>query len=462
MLYRAPQVFLALTNYDEEDLWDESDVADVARWTRERLVNFEFSEHVSKIDELRLGFINDDRALTNCGAFTVGQKLTVTWGWPGKLASPRQMIVAKREQANPYVVYLRDPTVLLGQKKRTRQMKNVTDSEFVRAVLKEYGYENSAARVAKTTLRREITQPGNRTDMTQLYVLAKRNGFEFYIDAYGAYWGPRWLSEEPVRAFSFRSGSEDATILGEPTVTHITDRAYSIVNVYGRDPVRKRGYQIQISSKDVDWESLGAEIELADPKQVEGSKRQSRAERHEARCVGYMTEDQARALARSIYLENAQGVYELKMSIIGDPDITAKRLIALTDHSIPYDGLYYVREAKHVIAPGEYRIELTCDRDALANVNAGKKIKRPAPKVLRLPDSDITGVESEDGDPLTPMLFIKYDANGENIVATQYHPNGDPNTTVTYDLSDRELAALPDSAARQLAEEGAFAPLPQN
>lgn len=455
----TPQVYMELIDADDEDAVDADDVASVARWVRERLFTFEFSDHVEKIDEAKVSFLNDDRALSDAGAFTVGQKLRVAWGWGGMTSAPRQMIVVKREQNNPYVVWLRDPTVLLGQRKGGRQMAGKTDSEFVRAVLKEHQYEGTAARITETKIRREITQSAKRSDAVQLWNLAKRNGFEFYIDADGAYWGPRQVDTEPKRVYEFRSGLGEGRIIGEPQISQVTDRAYAIVSVAGVDPATKKAYAIEISSKDFDWASLGAEIEISDPTEKDAdSKRGKRAERTEVRTVGLMPEDQARELARAIYRDNAQGVYNLRLQVIGDPLLGAKCLIALQGHSVPYDGLYFVREAKHAISNGQYTLSLECDRDALASVNAGKKVarKRAAQAVIRLPDSEIS-VEGETKEALT----YRYNANGEVTYAVSYVGNHDvylpgPTENTTQD----EAEFMTDKMKRTLAEQSKYVPLP--
>jgi phage protein D len=450
---------MELIDADEEDAVDADDVATVARWVRERLFTFEFSDHVEKIDEAKVSFLNDDRALSDAGAFTVGQKLRVAWGWGGATSTPRQMIVVKREQNNPYVVWLRDPTVLLGQHKGGRQMTGKTDSEFVRAVLKEYQYEGTAARITATKARREITQSAKRSDAHQIWNLAKRNGFEFYIDADGAYWGPRQVDTEPKRVYEFRGGVGEGRILGEPAISQVTDRAYSIVTVVGVDPITKRAYTIEISSKDFDWASLGAEIEIADPiENEEQSKRKNRAERTEVRTVGLMPENQARELARAIYRDNAQGVYLMKLKVVGDPLLGAKCLIALQGHSIPYDGLYFVREAKHTIANGKYDLDLECDRDALAAVNAGKKVarKRAAQTVIRLADSEIS-VEGGTEEVTT----YRCDADGEVTHAVSYVGNHDvylPGPTETQTLD--EATFMTAKMKRALAEQSKYVPLP--
>jgi hypothetical protein len=457
----TPMVYLGIMNSDAEDeyQYDEEDNAAVERYCRQRLLSFEFSDHVDKIDEAQLSFQNDDRGMTDGGAFTVGMKLYVTWGWPGELAMLRQMIVVKREQNNPFVVWLRDPTVLMTQKQGGRKAQD-SDSGFVRKVLAEYGYRGATARITETTARHAITQPGKRTDAGQIWLLAKRNGFEFYIDALGAYWGPRAVGEDPARIYVFRSGLGAGRILGEPEITQFTDRAYSIVTVKGRDPDRKKNYTIEISSKDFEWDSLGAEIEIADPKDGEApSKRQSRAEKHEVRSVGYMTEEDARQLARAIYRDNAQGVYQMNLKVVGDARLGAKTLIQLAAHSIAYDGLYYVREAKHSITGGTYELALECERDALASINAGKKVRRKATNnkvdVTRLPDSDI----AMDGEaPLDAKIFVQYDDTGGGRPAWLF--TDEPGCEATKLATEEEIYALGDKTLRSLADQGAYTPLP--
>lgn len=454
----SPQVHLTLVITDGDDMLDESDAASVDRWVRERLVDFQFTDSSDKLDECRISFENNDRALTDAGAFMQGMKFAVSWGWRGALAPYRQMVVVKREQNNPYVVWMRDMASVLNQRTKGRNMANVTDSEFVRRVAQEWGYRGPTARITATTVRHAITQPANRTDAGQLWTLAKKNGFEFYIDAEGLYWGPRQLSEEPVRTFVFRSGLGQGSILGEPQIAQITDRAFAAVTVHARDPQTKRSFTIELSNRDYDWQSLGAEIEMADPLEGAGSKRQSRTNKYELRPAGYMTEEEARTLARAIYRDNAQGIYKLSMTIIGDAVVSAKRLIQLVGHSIPYDGLYYITEATHSIKAGSYEVAIAADRDALSMVNAGSKVRRRrgAP-ILRLEDSVIEG---DDGRLQNMAPYVRYTANGEGRAAWMWVNDAGEANGITRDMTEDEINALDDRTLRALAREGAMTPLP--
>ena len=468
MPYRSPQIFLQPLDIDFGDSeWVETTERLLA-YIRERMLSFEFSDHAEKIDELKIAFNNDDHEMCDMPTFVVGQKFLCAWGWEGDLCPPRRMIVAKRENGNPYVVWLRDPMVMLTQRKGYRHKGNATDSEFVREIAEEWGYTGPLARITETTARHEITQPKHRTDATQLYELAKRNGFEFYIDGAGLYWGPRQLDAEPIAEYIWRTDPNRGTILREPRIDQHTDRAAAQVIVEARDPLKKETFKVEVTASTADGTALGAEIEIDDPGDSPGTKRAKRASKINVRAAGYMTEEEARALAQAIYRDNVQGMYTLSLGVIGDPHITAKRIIQMLGHSRTFDGLYYVREVQHIIRAGSYQLEIKAERDALAEVRVQKKARRPVvnKNASKIPDKTAstdtaTQVTPEGQKPLQRSLTVALNDAGQPVAAWIFVDGENEQNASTRELTPDELTELSDATLKTLAQQGVQSALPE-
>jgi hypothetical protein len=464
MSFEVPQIFMQPIGIDfGDEAWMET-TETLLEYISSRLVLFEFSDHCEKIDQLRIALFNQDRKVTDLPSFVVGQKFLVAWGWKGRIGKPREMIVSKRDNNNPYVVWLRDPTIMLAQRKNYYQRSNITDSEWVRQIAEEWGYSGSVARITETTQRREITQPRNRTDAAQLHVLAKRNGFEFYIDADGLYWGPRQLDSEPIREYIYRRDLAEGTILDEPDITQNTDRGAAQVIVKARDPLTKDKIEVKVSASTAEMTSLGAEIELDDPDNSPGTKRAKRASRVNVRAAGYMTEDEAKSLAQAIYRDNVQGMYRIKMTVMGDSDVTSKRLFSLSEHSRSFDGLWYIREARHIIRPGSYRLELNGDRDALAEVRVNRKVRRPISNPYQgQKTSEVAAEEETTPEGLPPLkrkLVVIPGPDGTPAAAWMLVENENDFGGQTSLLSPDEIRALDERTLRDLTYQGVQSVLP--
>lgn len=458
MPYPGPRVILQMIDFDEGDdqtsgtAWEQLDAMN------SRFLGFEFSDHADEIDELKVEFRNDDYSMTDQPTFMVGQKFLVTWGWPDAMAPPRRMIVAKRQNGNPYTVWMRDPTVLLHQKKQARHMDNVTDAEFVRRVAKEHGYVGTLAHIDETKTRHSVTQPKTRTDAQQMRHLARRNGFEFFIDGKGLHWRARSLQSDPVRTFHYRTDPGIGTIIGEPTIDQKTDKTPSKVIVEGRDPQTKQKVTAEVSPSTSTEPSLGHEIELGDPDADDRSKgkRGRRAEIVKVYPAGYITLDEARTMAEAIYRESTQGAYTMKMKVVGDAKLEAKWLIAMNGLCDALDGVYYLREVIHSIGPGSYTCELQAQRDAMREIKTSRKIRQNnVSKAQKTAESEADETPAE----MKRHIEVRLGPDGEPIPTWVYD---DPTYPIESDLTQEEIAALSERALLSLAEAGARSQLPDN
>ncbi len=474
MPYSGPRIIMQLIDHDAGD----EDYTAISQWQQldeanERFLAFEFSDHAIDIDELKISLRNDDYALTDDPGFIVGQKYLVSWGWPGNMSTPRRMIVAKRTNANPFLVIMRDPVVLLHNEKRSRHMKSVTDSEFVRRVAEEYGYKGTLADIQATKTRHSITQPKKRTDAQQLRHLARRNGFEFFIDESGLHWRARNISGDISHAFNYRLDKHRGTVISDPVIRQKTDTTPSKVIVEARDPETKAKIKVKVTPSTSAEPSLGREIEIGDPDQDTG-KRARRVEKIKVFPAGYMTEEEAKSLAQAIYTEHVKGSYSLTFVVIGDARYKAKQLIWLENLSHALDGVYYVREASHTIKAGEYSVEIVAERDALSEVKVTRKARTraraKAVKAEKKKETTELHVEEQaksfemhrklkmrigpDGDPIPTYEFWEHDIASALMT--------DSTKISERDLTQEEIVELDDRKLREMSEVGARSRLPDD
>lgn len=369
-----PVVEMLLINYDEGDgLSNWSTASNINQMIAERLVQFEYSDHCRKIDKATLILRNDDYAAFETPLFIKGQQYVVTWGWPGKTTAPQRVIIKSVKAAGDTITIVAHCMIsLMNKEKRSRFSESSTDSEFVEKIAEFYGYLGSAQHIEKTEIRHDITQPRWMTDAQMVRKLANANGFEFYVEPSGFHWHRRDTTQKQVADFIYRVDGGVGTILDRPVFDTDISAGVSRIRVIARDPVTKKMVEGSCGISDETDTSLGDGDEIFDTNE-EAGLRGKRSSREEIIRGGLMTQQEAQRKAEAIYRDTAKGRYKCSFSIIGNPDVTAKKLIGLWKVSTSLDGLYFIDECKSIITPGKYISTISCTKDARSETKASNK-----------------------------------------------------------------------------------------
>lgn len=441
MPFGGPIIALSLLDPDSGDDRDQNvESEEMLAYIVSRIVAFEYSDHSRKKDQCKMTFENSDYRLFDRTVFAKGQKLLGTWGWPGRTAPPRRMIVQSVKGGEQMVVTCHCTLSLMDKKKRARFAPGVTRSEWVRAIADEYRYTGQLAHIEVTNVRYDITQPAWCTDAKMVSWLAQREGFEFYIDATGFHWHRRATDSAPVHDYIYRRDPGVGEIISPPSFEANLTKGITRVKVVGRDPLRKTFVDQSAGLKDEQDVSLGHEDEMFDPEDDEPGLRGNRIGEEQWLPVGLTTDEDALARASGMYRETAQGRYKMKMEVIGDPRVGAKNIIGLWgDVSDTMSGLYYVAEAVHKIKAGAYTMELSCEKDALHEVKAAKK----------RPPRTRTNQTKKKGDDLDIMLTTITLPSGEIVPAFLWTEDGGK-TGITSQLTEGEVNQLTDYQKEQL------------
>jgi phage protein D len=121
------------------------------------------------------------------------------------------------------------------------------------------------------------------------------------------------------------------------------------------------------------------------------------------------------AIARGKQRRSSVNTVKLTMSCIGDPEITAKAMIEVTNIGKSFSGLYYVEKVKHSISSG-YTMSLTCKRKGRNSSIGGVTGVAPVGKVNKQSAPDQKSTEripevifeaSEDGTGLVQKTVYK-------------------------------------------------------
>jgi phage protein D len=451
--YGGAQVIIQLIDFDEGDDSYYGDYMQMNEFLQTRLLSFKVNDRDKGKDRLELTFRNDDYQMIESPVFAKGQKLLVTWGWPGEMVVPRRFIVQSVKGSDNVVVSCHCRLSLMDREKKTRFEENVTHSEFVRKVVEEYGYSGTFQWIEDTTVRADVTQ-ANTTDARFINRLAKRNGFVFYEDATGIHFHKRNLQAEPVRWFVHRQDAGRGDILSAPRFDINLSRGVAKVKVTYRDPVTKEYGVVEAGPDSTEIDSLGEETEIGNADDSGQGLRASRMTRVDTRYGGIMTKEEAQVEANARYFETASGRYKMETEIIGDARVGAKLIVGFAGISDSLDGLYYISEAEHNVAGGKWTISLKCRKDALNRVKVAKPGKRGAkakvnPEVVRLEDTVIIGEVPQ----LKKQIALTTDSQG-NIVPAYYFTDGEFTSGMLTEMTPDEIASLNDKTLKDLYDSG--------
>lgn len=384
MRYGSAQILMELIDADVGD--DEfSSLRETLETTiKSRLTKFEFSDHERKKDQALLTLENSDFALLENSHFIKGQKFALVWGWPGRMRPPRRLIVDRVKGGNPLIVTLLDTTQLFDREKVSKDWENVTDSEVVRDIANGHGYRGQYLHIDETSSRHDVSQR-YMTDARFIARLARRNGFEFWVDASGLHWHKRRTNGDSVKTYVYRKDRNGGEIIGEPKFDANLTKGISRVKVIARDPRTKQIWEKYGGPDDTEIDSLGHEDAMGGVGDTSQGIRANRATREDVRYAGIMTEEEAQEEADARYRESVKGKYKMNMSVIGDGAVGAKMLISVYGLTDSWDGLFYVHECVDVIEGGTFIQNLSLQKDALGKLWASK-VRKEGMKTRRNPN----------------------------------------------------------------------------
>jgi hypothetical protein len=358
-----------------------------------RRMKFEFIDHERKIDRAKIHFVNDDRFLLDSPVFRKGTVITVSWGYADRLAPARAMVVTKAGSWNPFVVELKSSAVLMTRDRISYFYQAMTYGEIVTTVAERNGFKGAALFIEETTERMDVSQV-RESDAAFVSRLALKTGRVFYIDPDGFHWEKRGLNTRPIRTIRYGDqigGKSD--VVGTPNVKDNLLGLASSVRVATEDEnsdasdtsVNRDGLariNELAENRDIDTVAAGAGSSAGDinltgktfgkgragvggtavPKQSFGD-----AQRPERRVAGtevdYDVDGRPMERAKSKYLLGQELSGKMELSIIGDPLVSAKSVIALEGFSAAYDGPWWVRGATHQISTSGYVTSLDLARD---------------------------------------------------------------------------------------------------
>jgi phage protein D len=327
----------------------------------ERVLSFEYEDSEKKADLLKLSINNWDLSGFDDPVWKKGNVLIVSWGYPGDMAPPREVVVQKMTGWTVLQVEAQGRAVLLNKVVRSRSWDGKTRAEVVRLIAKENGYEGARADVEETGVVMETITQGRMTDAQFCKRLADAEGFEFFVDFDGFHWHKRRIAQRPLRVLQWFLPPDVGDIISANVENDIFAKPGAVTTA-GRDPLTKKDVKGEASDATVPRDANAPTPEIIDP--VTGASTfGSNAASADVRPTSEVSDKQAKKEAAGIYMRTQQTAVKLAIEMVGDPGIVAKSVIDVRGVGKRISGLYYVNQANHRIDSGGYKLSLKTTTD---------------------------------------------------------------------------------------------------
>ncbi len=332
---------------------------------RGRVLSFRYEDHDQRADACTLELDNRDLALFDREDLAGGTILGVSWGYPHAMSPRRRVVIRRLKGFARLTLECHAISTLFDRVTRTRRFENRTESEVVREVAHELGYDDAFNQIEDTTERLDVSVQSAETDARFLARLATRHGFVFQADEAGLVWRRPRRDERPTHVLTYYD-TQSGDILDVNVESDLGRRAGS-VTVRSRDPRTRTTIEASATSDSVPRTTLGEVVEVVDP-ETGTSALETRIATSSVRTTTAETAAAAQTEADSRYRAAEERAVRLTLRVVGDPTLSSGRIVEVRNISRLLSGNYFVRTATHAVAGDGYTTELALRRDGVGRM----------------------------------------------------------------------------------------------
>lgn len=341
--------------------------------TRRRVRRLTYEDKESGPDKLSLLLDNYDFRLSDTSTFATGNVLVFQYGYvDGVMSAPRTAVITGHSGLTELTVEARGKEYLLNTIRRTRLWRNVRHSDVARELAAENGFPSDAQFIEDSRVYHEQVTQAAMTDGQLLRDMARRNGFEFYIDTAGWHFHKRDLGQRPLRKLTYFTDPGFGDFLKPPTIKGDVTQLPGSVTLRGIDPMTKKVIDVKADNASTQGRAgLGADVQA----DASGDKASGAA----APAVGFQPVTRAGAMgeiqagvptdkrvaqdhvapttaatpadaqkrANAVFEKKSQGALTLAGEIVGDPLFVAKSVVEIAGLG-RVSGRFYTTSVKAV------------------------------------------------------------------------------------------------------------------
>lgn len=344
----------------------------------DRVLTMQYQDVEHQADKLELTIDNEDLSNFDDPIWRKGNMIIISWGYPEAMAVPRTCQIRKVMGFKQLTIEALGREVLLNVETKTRVFENTRRSDVARQIAEEWGFRDPALlHIQDTESSREHIAQARMTDAQLMRRLARKEGFQWYIDYDGFHFHERDFFQRSTRTLTYFDGN---SVITDITIENDVTRRAGSVKLKTHNPTTRRTIDVDANNlNQPERPVLGTVIEA--PGKTEASTPGFKSIAHHV--IGSTTEgDEASAARRAAaHLRLAQqGAVKCNITMEGDPNIHAKSVIELLGVGKRLSQHYYVRGTSHVISGG-YTMSLECVSDGSGGHSTKSKLVQEASAV---------------------------------------------------------------------------------
>lgn len=369
-----------------------------------RVLSFEYEDDEKKADALKITVNNWDLEMFDSPLWRKGNILTVSWGYVGNMAPPRDLVIQKINGFTALTVEAHGKGMLMNKVVRSRHFDGMTRAQVVRQVAGENGYGSALVDVQDTAVVHGTIVQGQLTDAQFLRRLAHLEGFQFFVDFDGLHFHERRLGQKPLRVLTWYTPPLEGEITNVNVENDVTGKPGALT-VAGRDPLAKRDIK-ETADGTTPREAL-APVQEASVDPTTGQLTFATANvATETRATSESVAGAAKREAAGAYKLAQNVAVKIKFDIVGDPRLPAKSVVELAGLGRRLSGKYYLQAVKHTLGSSGYTCSVTAHSNGSGGL-AGAKANTTA-------SLNKKKAEGDDG-KLAETLVVDPDTGSANI-----------------------------------------------
>lgn len=330
--------------------------------TSNRILGWAFDDNESKADKLALTIDNWDLVNFDSPVWEKGNELEFSFGYVGNMSPTRKLIVKSVKGSTRLTIEAFGKEYAFDRFKRCRTFEGGRRSDAVRRIAEENGFGDNAE-IEDTEKVFDILTQARQTDAQFVRRMAAKEGFEFYVDFDGFHFHPRRVGQRPIKSLTWYT--DNVGQIQTFNIENDISRQPSRVVTRGRDPLKKKSFQVDVdSTKDfsptlaptADQVAIGKAVAdgltFAGEVFLKGYRATPLGAIGEVLTTSEKDKPAAERKAKGRARKRRQLTVKMKMQIVGDPQLIAKTVVRVEGIGNRLSGNYYVKSHKHTGGSG--------------------------------------------------------------------------------------------------------------
>lgn len=332
-----------------------------------RVLKMEVEDNEDKADKLKISVANDDLFHLDSPVWQKGNLVEVSWGYGGFVSPVREFTIDKVSGGLVLQVEASGKEMEANKVYLERTYLDTTRSDVVISIARELGFTDDQIFVQKTTQVYETISVARQTLSQFLMEMARRQGFDYYVDFDGFHWHARQLGQKPQLVLRYHVGQAGRG----SDITKFKFEKASRADVpgkmtwRGRDLLSKEDIEVVVSNSSVQRQGLAESLEVVGREEAlnAGDPSLGRVGTEAILPTTELSQVSTQEIAEEVFKRVQLKAVELEVEARGRPQLLAKTTIRIEGLGPTLSGVYYVVQAKHKVVPSPYMMTLKLKRD---------------------------------------------------------------------------------------------------